>query len=204
MRMLTGISTRVAQLLIPPFPPLLPLPLLQPQVHPHPRVLPPAQAAPRLESFMMVLASWVPSVVRSVSPWIGRPSRSALRTISIWAYSSLNYGPSKIATVSRHIIKPLPVLIEHSRHRSQSLDRCCSFMAQGHKSDRIQRARPVSWQPYKRVKLSISYLHRPGQSWMTPSTAISGWVSLIHTDFVENFHKLIPRHSTTSPNTNPP
>lgn len=61
MRMLTGISTRAAQSLFGP----------------HPRIL------LTLELSTMALANWVPSVAESVSLWIGRLYRSALRTVSI-------------------------------------------------------------------------------------------------------------------------
>ena len=80
--MLNGTSTLAAQSPVRSHPPRL-LPLLPPQVHPHLRVLRPAQAAPTLGFSMMVLAIWLPSVAKSLSRWIGRPSRSALPTVSI-------------------------------------------------------------------------------------------------------------------------
>ena len=82
MHMLNGTSTLAAHSPGRSHPPLL-RPLLRPQLHPRLRVLRPAQAAPTLEFSMMVLAIWLPSVAKSLSRWIGRPSRLTLPTVSI-------------------------------------------------------------------------------------------------------------------------
>ena len=162
MRITTTISTLVGlplQSLLRPHL-LLPASPSQFQVHLHPRIPRPtlrptlrltpqeAQAALVSESFTMVPVIWVPLVAKSDSLWIGPLSRSALRVVSIWVHSFLNYGLSKIATVSRNTNNLLlvsgEVLIEHSAHRSQPLDPSCTVVAQWYKSNWIQRARQVS------------------------------------------------------------